>query len=553
MSLESALEEAEKVVKRQKVCESKVSDSLDIIIESFTKARDALEAGAGVEQLMPELQASTAAKLKDATSQVKDLHTSIGKLGKILDKLGEGQPDLCKALRNIPMDKASLKQVTLEHLYREGLFEVGDKFAEEAEVEGSSALKEPYLAMHNILAEIQAGSLNSALQWAAENRAQLVVNQQHNAWPSDFEFKLHSLGFTSVLKSQGQQAAVAYAKANFQGFQGRFQKDVQRLMGCMLFVNKPLGQSLYGDLLSASAKDAVAKEFVKHTCRLMGQSCESPLALCVAAGAVAPSPPIPPPTPFVTGCRGQAVCQARVQADGPIMRESPCSDAVAKEFVKHACRLMGQSCDAVAKEFVKHACRLMGQSCKSPLADAVAKEFIKHACRLIGQSCDAVAKEFVKHDAVAKEFVKHACRLMGQSCESPLAVCVAAGAVALPALLKLAAVMERNQQDIRTAQQLPVEIELGPEDQSSAENPPLLLPCNHVLREPSVIKIAKSRTRVFKDQSSAENPPLLLPCNHVLCELSVIKIAKSRTRVFKCPYCPMEARQDNLRPLIFPE
>ena len=46
---------------------------------------------------------------------------------------------------------------------------------------------------------------------------------------------------------------------------------------------------------------------------------------------------------------------------------------------------------------------------------------------------------------------------------------------------------------------------------------------------------------------------MLLPCNHVLCEQSVLKIAKSRVRVFKCPYCPMEARADNLRSLIFPD
>lgn len=58
---------------------------------------------------------------------------------------------------------------------------------------------------------------------------------------------------------------------------------------------------------------------------------------------------------------------------------------------------------------------------------------------------------------------------------------------------------------------------------------------------------------VSREQSSAENPPMLLPCGHVLCEQSVARIAKARVRAFKCPYCPMEARPDALRQLTFPD
>lgn len=50
-----------------------------------------------------------------------------------------------------------------------------------------------------------------------------------------------------------------------------------------------------------------------------------------------------------------------------------------------------------------------------------------------------------------------------QACDSPLAVCVAAGGAALPALLKLAAVMERNGQSLAGCGQLPIELQLGRE------------------------------------------------------------------------------------------
>ncbi len=155
-------------------------------------------------------------------------------------------------------------------------------------------------------------------------------------------------------------------------------------------------------------------------------------------------------------------------------------------------------------------------------------------------------------DVVAAEFTRQACSLMGQACESPLAVAVAAGTAALPPLFKLAAVMERNAQDLRTCEQLPVELELGEEfvfhsifacpvsrDQSTPDNPPMLLPCNHMLCEQSVLKIAKNRNRVFKWVQEGETA-----CRQI--ELTSMAMRR-------CPYCPVEARADNLRQLVFPD
>jgi hypothetical protein len=111
-------------------------------------------------------------------------------------------------------------------------------------------------------------------------------------------------------------------------------------------------------------------------------------------------------------------------------------------------------------------------------------------------------------------------------------VTVAAGSVGLPALLKLASVMEKGGQgSLASCQQLPIEIELGQE----------------------FVYHSIFACPVSREQSTADNPPKLLPCNHVLCEQSILRIARNRSRVFKCPYCPMEARVDNTRQLIFPD
>jgi hypothetical protein len=121
--------------------------------------------------------------------------------------------------------------------------------------------------------------------------------------------------------------------------------------------------------------------------------------------------------------------------------------------------------------------------------------------------------------------------LLAQAQESPLAVTVAAGAVALPALQKMAAVMALQGQDLGSAAQLPIELELGQE----------------------FVYHSIFACPVSREQSTPDNPPKLLPCNHVLCEQSILRIAKARSRIFKCPYCPMEARVDNCRSLVFPD
>ena len=64
---------------------------------------------------------------------------------------------------------------------------------------------------------------------------------------------------------------------------------------------------------------------------------------------------------------------------------------------------------------------------------------------------------------------------------------------------------------------LPVEIDLGPERKYH-----------------SVFVCPVSR-----EQATADNPPMMMQCGHVLCEHSLKKMARGAAK-FKCPYCPVE-------------
>ena len=120
-----------------------------------------------------------------------------------------------------------------------------------------------------------------------------------------------------------------------------------------------------------------------------------------------------------------------------------------------------------------------------------------------------------------------------QAYESPLLVTVAAGSLALPTLIKLATVMGQagQAQDLSRCDQLPVDLDLGRE-----------FIFHSILACP-----------VSRDQSGPSNPPMMLPCGHVLCATSIDRIAKSPSRGFKCPYCPAETTKASCRQLFFPD
>ncbi|CAI5483591.1 unnamed protein product [Closterium sp. Yama58-4] len=183
-------------------------------------------------------------------------------------------------------------------------------------------------------------------------------------------------------------------------------------------------------------------------------------------------------------------------------------------------------------------------------------------------------------DQIAARFTADYCAVEClESAESPLAVVVAAGGEALPMLTKLAALLNHSSgigsgggssraggssttaaaaasnittpgtsaaaagaggggtgssrragRDWQGMEQLPVEIELP-----RAFHFHSIFACP-VSREPA---------------SYPDNPPVLLPCGHVVCRASVLKLAKGATRPFKCPYCPLETTPLDCRPIQF--
>ncbi|EKX73920.1 conserved hypothetical protein [Theileria equi strain WA] len=109
--------------------------------------------------------------------------------------------------------------------------------------------------------------------------------------------------------------------------------------------------------------------------------------------------------------------------------------------------------------------------------------------------------------------------------ESPLSVITCAGHVTLPYLVDVFRLLFNERREVyskvgmwlKSNQQLPVESDLGPAFYFHS-----FLTC-----------------AVSKDQTSSENPPIMLPCGHVICKVCFDRLSgKRRKKHFKCPMCP---------------
>jgi len=441
--IEAALMEADRVIKRQKTCAAKTSGILFKIIHALEQtiehlSEDAtLDPAAAVDDLAKTLDALDAVSAINADT--KELHGAIGKLGKLVEK--DFDIDVCASLRQIPMDRGILDKIVAEHLYHEGAFEIADAFVLEAGIEDGDELKAPFASMHTVLKHIQEKNLGPALEWAEKHRKVLRkaaaaagggggsgdtvaattsngaifapaegVKRATKDWEEEtasvFEFLLHRLAFLQILEREGQHQALCYARLHFPMFKTTHMKEIQRLMGLLCFSKRLKA--------CAEAQDTKAEVLSKNN-------------------------------------------------------------------------------------------KLYADLFNDSLWEALAVDFRRQSCSLIGQAQD-----------------------------SPLLVTTSAGAAALPTLLKLASVASKTQPAVDLAEQnneLPVEMPLGKE-----------FVFNSVFACP-----------VSREQSSADNPPMMLPCGHCLSKQSVLRVAKSITRAFKCPYCPKEATLQQCMELKFPD
>jgi hypothetical protein len=129
-------------------------------------------------------------------------------------------------------------------------------------------------------------------------------------------------------------------------------------------------------------------------------------------------------------------------------------------------------------------------------------------------------------DEVASSFTREFCSLLGLSAESPLYVAATAGALALPNLVKYTSINKAKNTEWTT------------HDELAFETP---LPKSMLYHSIFVCPVSRGQT-------TDANPPVILPCGHVLARESLQKLAKGSR--YKCPYCPSEGVVKDAKEII---
>ncbi|XP_013774655.1 protein RMD5 homolog A-like [Limulus polyphemus] len=219
------------------------------------------------------------------TTEHRDLHGSVSKVGKAIDK--NFVPDFgstsSEKVFGEEESQQSLNRVVIEHFLRHGMLDIAEELIREAQLHIEENKKEPFSELNQIIEALKDRNLKPSLEWACRNRDRL------QAQGSFLEFKLHRLRFIELLQQgiEKQHDTVQYAREYFQHLATSHEKEIQVLMGSLLYLPQGVQNSPYSYILDPVHWSEICEVFTKDACNMLGLSMESPLTVCINAGCVA--------------------------------------------------------------------------------------------------------------------------------------------------------------------------------------------------------------------------------------------------------------------------
>ncbi|KAF0979245.1 hypothetical protein FDP41_001588 [Naegleria fowleri] len=283
-------ENFERASKKQKTTINFLTSEIDNLIEQVESCKRQIEnEGKSITDLGKDVMnqiKNTHTKFQQAH---KELHSQFSKFGKTIDRCFPNNEE--KLLNEkVKISENIVNQIIGEHLFREGLVDVGAIFEKEAGIRLPEECKQQFIELHAICESLKRRDVEPALNWCNEHIARA---KQHDAVDEKelddlrmLAFQLHKLNFVQLLIQNDSKKAIQYARDNLQPFADKNISEIRFLMGSILYSGRErlIKSERYSCLMDVSQWDNVLKMFKKLGCRRINKPMESPLYVAVNAG-----------------------------------------------------------------------------------------------------------------------------------------------------------------------------------------------------------------------------------------------------------------------------
>ncbi|EKC97538.1 negative regulation of gluconeogenesis-related protein [Trichosporon asahii var. asahii CBS 8904] len=252
------------------------SGPLNALLEQhFAVARERILAGSPPKHVIAELQTNIAKAKKQVERGLKTWYAALGNTGKAVEKaFPPTLSDISSAYDDPPLftepeAAAALDRVVLDSLGRRGLWDAVLAFEAETDLAYDASKRDLSARLAEIVSDIEAGDLSSALAWCHANAAFLSSGPH----PSPLPYHLHR---AMLLAQPTPAAAVEYARTHM--FEYLATQPVLELVTSRLFMGTK--ESPY-EIENAP----LAQMFRTDYCRCHGWAREDPLEVAVDLGS----------------------------------------------------------------------------------------------------------------------------------------------------------------------------------------------------------------------------------------------------------------------------
>ncbi|KAJ8720348.1 hypothetical protein PYW07_012391 [Mythimna separata] len=259
-----------------------IIDQVEELRKEIAKQPDSTLLSPAQAMVVSDLATSVKQTVFQMSTEHRELHATVSRVGKSIDRhfiadyasVAPKAESFCN-----DVNRPIMEQAIAQHLYRQGLEDVGDAFVSEAKITGVERTC-TFALLQRCAAALAEGDPSAALHWA-ERRA-------HELHTSPLPFTLHRMQALKLAREKGVGAAIEYARRQFPMHAARHERALQAAVCALAWCTPGAGPAppIYQHLLDPKALGAEAAElFIKEACALLRLAPLSPLAGGVLAGA----------------------------------------------------------------------------------------------------------------------------------------------------------------------------------------------------------------------------------------------------------------------------